>query len=248
MRRFALALSVLGLFVLADQANAQYRGGRGGSGISIGVGPGGVYGGYSSGGYGRGYYPGGYYGSGFNQGYYGSGYRGFNSGYYGGYPSYYGNGYSSNYGGYGYGGYGSGIGIGLGRGTSLWFSPTGYNYIPWSGRSTLYSPNTTVVVPQEYVVPRVIDTTTATASEWALKIDKVMDGPAKKADLREGDVIMGVGQTRTQTLAELQQALAAARGQVDIVFLNKESQKIEKVQVTPDNGRLGIEVHPVDVQ
>jgi hypothetical protein len=243
MRRLVLALSVVGLVAIADQANAQYRGGRGG-GISIGVGTGGGYGGY---GYGRGgYYPGNY-----GSGYYGSPYYGgYRGGYYGGYPSYYGSGYSSYYGGYPgyYGGYGSGIGVSLGRGTSLWFSPTGYNYIPWSGRSSLYSPNTTVVVPQEYVVPRVVETTTATASEWALKIDKVMDGPAKKADLREGDVIMGVGQTRTQTLAELQQALAAARGQVDIVFLNKESQKIEKVQVTPDNGKLGIEVHPVDVQ
>jgi len=243
MRRLVLALSVLGLVAIADQANAQYRYGRGG-GISIGVGTGGGYGGY---GYGRGgYYPGNY-----GSGYYGSPYYGgYRGGYYGGYPSYYGSGYSSYYGGYPgyYGGYGSGIGVSLGRGTSLWFSPTGYNYIPWSGRSSLYSPNTTVVVPQEYVVPRAVETTTATASEWALRIDKVMDGPAKKADLREGDVIMGVGQTRTQTLAELQQALAAARGQVDIVFLNKESQKIEKVQVTPDNGKLGIEVHPVDVQ
>jgi len=236
---------VLGLVAIADQANAQFRGGRGGSGFSIGVGPGGVYGGYGSGGYGRGYYPGGYYGN-YGSGYYG-GYRGLGNGYYGGYPY----GYSSSYyGGYPgtYGGYGSGIGIGFGRGTSVWFSPTGYNYIPWSARSSLYSPTTTVVVPQEYVVPRVAETTTATASEWALRIDKVMDGPAKKADLREGDVIMGVGQTRTQTLAELQQALASARGQVDIVFLNKDSNKIEKVQVTPDNGRLGIEVHPVDVQ
>jgi C-terminal processing protease CtpA/Prc len=137
--------------------------------------------------------------------------------------------------------------VGFGRGTSLWFSPTGYNYIPWSARSSLYSPTTTVVVPQEYVVPRVIESSTTTgptSNEWALKITKVMDGPAKKADLREGDVIMGVGQTRTQTLSELQQALASARGQVDIVFLNKESQKIEKVQVTPDNGKLGIEVFP----
>jgi len=225
-------MSALALFVIADQANAQFRGGRGG-GISIGIGSGG-YGGYGYGGYGRGgYYP----------GYYGGGYRGLGSGYYGGYGS-------SYYGGYPgyYGGYGSGIGFSLGRGTSLWFSPTGYNYIPWSARSSLYSPTTTVVAPQEYVVPQVTTTTTATANEWALRIDKVMDGPAKKADLREGDVIMGVGQTRTQTLAELQQALASARGQVDIVFINKESNKIEKVQVTPDNGKLGIEVHPVDVQ
>ena len=238
MRRFALVLSVLGLFVVADQASAQRGwggGGRGGSGFSIGVGPGGVYGGYSSGGY-YGGYPGSY-----------GGYRGYGSGYYGGYPSYYGRGYYGGYPSY-YGGYGTGLGIGFGRGTSVWFSPTGYNYIPWSARSTLYSPTTTVVVPQDYVVPTVAETTTATASEWALRIDKVMDGPAKKADLREGDVIMGVGQTRTQTLSELQQALASARGQVDIVFLNKDSKKIEKVQVTPDNGRLGIEVHPVDVQ
>jgi hypothetical protein len=239
MRRLVLALSVVALVAIADQANAQYRGGRGG-GISIGIGTGGGYGGY-----GRGYYPGNYYGGGYNQGYYG------NRGYYGGYPNY---GYSSSYyGGYPgyYGGYGTGIGVRLGNNAALWFSPTGYNYIPWSARSSLYSPTTTVVVPQEYVVPRVIESTTTTgptSNEWALKITKVMDGPAKKADLREGDVIMGVGQTRTQTLAELQQALATARGQVDIIFLNKETQKIEKVQVTPDNGKLGIEVFPVDVQ
>jgi hypothetical protein len=223
MRRLGLVLAVLGLFVIADQANAQYRGWRGGggrgSGWGIGVGTGGVYGGYSSGyrGYG---YPGYYNGYGYGRGYYPGTYNSF-------------------YGGYGYG---SGIG--------LWFSPTGYNYIPWSARSTLYSPTTTVVVPQDYVVPRVVDSTATTTSsnEWGLKVTKVMDGPAKKADLREGDVIMGVGQTRVQTFTELQRALASARGQVDLVFLNKDNQKMEKVQVTPDNGKLGIEVFPVDVQ
>jgi uncharacterized protein (TIGR03000 family) len=122
-----LVLSVAGLFVLADTAEAQRGRGRGGwggnrSGWSIGIGPGGIYGGYSSGGgnwgrgggwggnywggypgsyYGRGYYGGGLLGSVLGGGYYGSSYPYYGGSYYGSSYPYY-NTYSYSYPSYSY--------------------------------------------------------------------------------------------------------------------------------------------------
>jgi len=81
--------------------------------------------------------------------------------------------------------------------------------------------------------------------ETGQRITDVTDGPAKSADLRPGDVILGVGKTRTQTFEELQAALAAAKGEVDIVFINGEDGKVEKLPVKPVDGKIGIAVVPV---
>ncbi len=170
---------------------------------------------------------GGFRGGGVSRGF--GGYYGGNRGYYGGNRGYYG----------GYGGFGLGVATGLGLG--YWFSPGGYGYIPYSVRSG-YD-----VDPNSYVIPTYSDVPATVSSEWGLQITDLLDGSAKKADLRTGDIIVGVGQTRTQSFEELQSALAAAKGQVDIVFINAESRKVEKLPVTPVNGKIGIAVSPVTV-
>jgi len=155
--------------------------------------------------------------------------RGF-GGYYGGSRGYYG----------GYGGFGLGVATGLGLG--YWFSPGGYGYIPYSVRGGYE------VDPNSYVIPTYTDApVSVTSSEWGLKITDLLDGTAKKADLRTGDVIIGVGQTRTQTFEELQAALAASKGPVDIVFINAETRKVEKLPVTPVDGKIGVAVSTVTV-
>jgi hypothetical protein len=146
-------------------------------------------------------------------------------------------GYGRGYGGYG--GYGFGIGLGTGLGLGYLFSPGGYGYIPYSGRGEY-------AVPGSYVIPADMASDPQT-SQWGLKITDVLDGSAKKADLRVGDVILGVGQTQTQSFEELQSALAASRGPVDVVFINAESRKVEKLPVTPVNGKIGVAVNPVPV-
>jgi hypothetical protein len=173
------------------------------------------------------------------------GYRGF-----GGVPyshRYYG-GYGLGYGGYrgfGYGGYGLGYGgYGYG-GLGLWYTPWSSRY-GYYGASGFFSPSASyAAVPA--TAPLTIDPLAygqQQPSEYGLKITDIYDGPAKTADLRAGDVILGLGETRTQSFEELQQALATAKGPTEIVFLNGESHKVEKLPITPTDGKIGVAVVP----
>ena len=53
-------------------------------------------------------------------------------------------------------------------------------------------------------------------------------GELTEAGATSGDAAIGIGATRTQTFPELQQALAANSGNVEVVFLNVENKKVEK--------------------
>jgi len=67
-------------------------------------------------------------------------------------------------------------------------------------------------------------------------------GPAQTANLREGDVIISVGTIRTATFEELQRALAAGRGEVEIVVMRKKEEV--KLLVSPVDGKIGVTVKP----
>jgi membrane-associated protease RseP (regulator of RpoE activity) len=141
---------------------------------------------------------------------------------------------------------GVGAGFAAGAGLGYLFAPGGYGNIPYSVRGDYYSdgqngysalpayPNAPNGDPSMY--PQ------QTGSETGMQITEVMDGPAKKADLRVGDIILGIGQTRTQTFEELQDALAASKGKVEIVFINHESKNVEKLPITPVDSKLGVAV------
>jgi len=231
MSKFFMTISALAL--LAVTADAAPRGGFGGGR------------GYGGGGYGRGgfYSPG--YGYGRGGGYYGG--SGIGIGIGGG------RGYYPGYGYGGYGGYNNFYGPGYGYGRSgIWFGTGLYGSIPLTARggygTGVYAAPTTVIEGVE-TVPTTNSLPSGTAGdEWGLKVTQVMEGgAAKKADLRPGDIILGIGQTRTQTLSELQQALASARGQAELVFINQDNKKIEKIPVTPTDGKIGVAVEPVDL-
>jgi len=134
-----------------------------------------------------------------------------------------------------------------GGGLNVWFSPANFGSIPYTGRGGLYAASN-YSIPSYYGAP--VDTTVPSqpaSEEWGLQITELMEGPAKIADLRKGDIILGVGQVRTQTLGELQKILAETRGQAEIVFINGESKNVEKLPVTPKEGKIGIAVTPVDL-
>jgi hypothetical protein len=83
----------------------------------------------------------------------------------------------------------------------------------------------------------------AGATESGLRITNVTEsGVAKQVDLRAGDVILGVGEKRTQTFEELQAALAAATDETDIIFINGENGQVERLPIKPVNGKIGVSV------
>jgi membrane-associated protease RseP (regulator of RpoE activity) len=86
-------------------------------------------------------------------------------------------------------------------------------------------------------------------ASWGLRIDDVVAGSAaKKANLRRGDVIIGVGTARTQSFEDLQKALSGSSGNLEVVFLNAENRKMEKARVTPVDGKIGVAVVPVSMR
>jgi len=166
------------------------------------------------------------------------------------------------FGGRGIGGPGigqPGIGIqgnnrGFNNGWNQWGTPgIGFWYSPYSTWNVPYSTRggygTTYVVP---ATPSVTTTTDVPAnaeatSQYGLQVTRVFEGGAKKADLRSGDVILGVGKTRTESFEALQAALVGAK-EVELVFFNNESKKVEKLPVKVDDGKIGVEVVPVVMQ
>jgi len=122
---------------------------------------------------------------------------------------------------------------------SIWFTPYGNWNVPMSGRASFLTPN--------YVAPGVVATVPADVSgrETGMQITDVFDyGGAKSANLRAGDIILGVGKTRTQSLEALQAALVGV-SDTEIVFINKDNNRVEKMPIKVDNGKIGVEVVPV---
>jgi len=227
MQRFMTLFMVVGL-ALGGADSAFARGGGGGGGGGHGGGGGGHGGGFGG-------HPGGY------------------GGYHGGYGGYHYGGYGYRPYGYGgYGGYGFGLGLGAGFGYGYYFSPLGYGSVPYASRGGYTTSGTAGASISAYPDSPYGPDGTPIPVEAGLQITDIYDGPAKTADLRKGDIILGVGQTRTQTFAELQKALADAKpddkGKVEIVFVNSENRKIEKIPVAPVGGKLGVAVQPVDVR
>jgi tetratricopeptide (TPR) repeat protein len=81
-----------------------------------------------------------------------------------------------------------------------------------------------------------------------LKITEVKDGgPAKKARLSVGDVILEVGGKRVHTFAELTAALGEAKGPVDVVFISRDGKSLGTT-VTPSDGKIGVAVEPAELE
>jgi hypothetical protein len=169
-----------------------------------------------------------------------------------------GGGHYGGYGGrfYGYGGYGFGFGLGFGLGYGYFGYPgygygyygyPGYGYYgyPGYGYGSAYPiPEAPTLVPGDPNSPDV----PATGREKGMKITNLSaDGPAAKALLRNGDIILGVGNTRVQSLQELRSALAPLKGDAEIVFINSENGKVEKLSVKLADGKIGATVEEFDL-
>ncbi len=103
--------------------------------------------------------------------------------------------------------------------------------------------------PMQGVTPLGIMPQPSFANETGMRITQVLDaGTAKDADLRPGDVIVGIGKARIQNFQELQLALSLANGPVDVIFLNGESGQLERLPVTPDNGKIGVAVESQELK
>jgi len=126
---------------------------------------------------------------------------------------------------------------------SVWYTPFVRWNVPLSGRAGFGI----LVAPTEYIVPEVSAVVPAEVAsrEQGLRITEVFDdGTAKMANLRAGDVILGVGQTRTPTFESLRLALLG-NTETEIVFINRDNNKVEKMPVKVENGRIGVAVVPV---
>jgi hypothetical protein len=129
-------------------------------------------------------------------------------------------------------------------GIGLWYSPYSTWNVPYTTRGVY---GTTVVPATPAVTTTVIPANAEVTSQYGLQVTRVFEGGAKKADLRSGDVILGIGKTRTESFEALQAALVGAK-EVEIVFFNNESKKVEKLPVKVDDGKIGVEVVPVVMQ
>ena len=146
------------------------------------------------------------------------------------------------FGGPGIGIGGPGIGIGIG-GPGGWIGPgyggyggyyrPGYYYGSGYYNDYPYYNSGTYIAPATYAVN----------APGGMQITEVTDdGAAKKAALRAGDIITSVGGSRTDSFEALQSALANAKGEVEVAFLNGANMKPEKTRLTPRNGKIGVAV------
>ena len=87
------------------------------------------------------------------------------------------------------------------------------------------------------------------AQEWGMKVTEITpNGAAAKADLRVGDTIVSAAGKRIQSFEDLTAVLASANGSIEIAILNGENNKLEKMNIVPVSGKIGILTEPVVVE
>jgi C-terminal processing protease CtpA/Prc len=94
------------------------------------------------------------------------------------------------------------------------------------------------------------DETTVSGTGYAMMIVELADdGAAARADLRVGDVLVMVGAKRVESLEDVKDALTLAKGEkVEVVFVNAENSKLERLAVKPDGVRIGVRIEPVVIE
>jgi membrane-associated protease RseP (regulator of RpoE activity) len=73
------------------------------------------------------------------------------------------------------------------------------------------------------------------------------NGPAQKAGMKLGDVILSVNGVLTPDLQTLRDALAACGSEAKVVFVNVDSGEREFVVLNPTNGRIGVSVQSIQL-
>jgi len=123
-----------------------------------------------------------------------------------------------------------------------------YNTYSWEDSGDVVPP----VVPNAGALPPPVQTDPPPAEEEPLYGMKITDmdpkGSAYQEGLRVGDVILAVNGQPTPVFENLRAALQAGGSRADVVFLNKDNGKVERVIVRPVDTRIGVTVEEVRVQ
>jgi hypothetical protein len=78
------------------------------------------------------------------------------------------------------------------------------------------------------------------AVTFGMQIRQLFDGPAARAGLQPGDVILSIGGVPTPTAEVLGGVLQQATGAVEVVVLRNATGERESVVLTPEDGRIGV--------
>ena len=107
------------------------------------------------------------------------------------------------------------------------------------------------VIPQPYVIPAPTPEPVRpapAATNTALRVtERIVNGPAARACIDLGDLIVSVNGKRVRTVAELDAALAAAKGKASIVAFDPRANKTALREVQLEGGDLGAKAEPVAV-
>lgn len=128
-----------------------------------------------------------------------------------------------------------GIGIGIGIGPRL---PPPIIYDPYP------------IYPYYRRIPVIesVEVLPTQVTETGMRITDLYEGAARQAALREGDIIVLVGEARVRNFDDLVAALARANGPVDVTYIAGGNNKLEKTTLTPVEGKIGVGVIPVSIR
>ncbi len=91
-------------------------------------------------------------------------------------------------------------------------------------------------------------TTAATKdAEWALRVVDVAAGPAAKAGLQKGDVILRIDGLRVKSFDDLRTALKNSSGKSSVAYFRPSAGKRDVMEVAVEETRIGVSVEPVSV-
>lgn len=82
----------------------------------------------------------------------------------------------------------------------------------------------------------------------AIQIVEVGRGPAARAGLQKGDIILRVDGQRTKTTADLTALLAASTGKSTLQIVNSDDGKVETREVAVVGGKIGVAIVEIPVQ
>ena len=104
------------------------------------------------------------------------------------------------------------------------------------------------VEAQQLASPESSTVTQAQGNTTALQITELVRGPAARAGLQKGDILLRVDGQRVRTVADLVATLSASRGTSTIQFVNSDDGKIESRDLSVIGGKIGVAVVEIPVQ
>lgn len=106
-----------------------------------------------------------------------------------------------------------------------------------------------IYVPGPTVVPIPIETPMAlTGNTTAMQIQELAPrGPAARAGLQVGDIILKIDGRRTKTFEDVRAALIASRGKSEVIFFDPDENKTDALEVAVVNSQIGVAVDQIGI-